>query len=341
MGHVVIVKPGNELRGTMRAGAVILLCVLCAGTVAADVTLSVVPVAKALQNPELHGESPDAARAAVSELLLNQPADEAETGRFHARLADLARHKDTRLGRLFFRMLETTPDVEQVPEGAKAVELLVRRPLALDAVSRVLVEWRLDGETWKIARLDVFLEGIAAAPVVKAAPYFAHGPVMSDRFDAQELDYLVGRDPTQRNRPDAEPFDFAAALENYLKSEAGAYTALVKQLRQDVSPGKERALRIAALKPHLTKGGQQEVESADADPERRGEFWATIFKQLEAAESAPQPAAVPVRRQSELRITVKDGAGKAVAATYVQRLATGKIAPRIKATEAGNGRKGD
>jgi hypothetical protein len=134
LAYAVIVNPGNDLREAMRLGPELLLCVLvCSAPLAADTTLSVVPLAKALQNSELHGDSPEEARKAVLDLILNHPAGETETKAFNARLAALARHKDSRVGRVFFRALETLPEVQQVPEGARSVDLLVRRPLALEA----------------------------------------------------------------------------------------------------------------------------------------------------------------------------------------------------------------
>jgi hypothetical protein len=236
LAYAVIVNPGNDLREPMRLGPELLLCVLvCSAPLAADTTLSVVPLAKALQNSELHGDSPEEARKAVLDLILNHPAGETETKAFNARLAALARHKDSRVGRVFFRALETLPEVQQVPEGARSVDLLVRRPLALEASARVHVAWRLVGEHWKVSRMDVYLEGPGAAPVVKAPPYFAEGAIPGEWLDAEELDYLVGRDPTLRNEPDKAPFDFNAALEKYLGADAGAYEALIQRLRKEVT----------------------------------------------------------------------------------------------------------
>jgi hypothetical protein len=326
----------------MRLGPELLLCVLaCSTPLAADTTLSVVPLAKALQNSELHGDSPDQARKAVTDLLLNHPAGEEETNAFHARLAALARHKDTRVGRVFFRCLETLPDVQQVPQGARDVELLVRRPLAMEASARVHVAWRLEGEHWKVSRLDVYLEGPGAAPVVKAPPYFAEGEVPGEWLDAEELDYLVGRDPTLRNEPDKEPFDFSAAMEKYLAADAGAYEALIQQLRKEVTPKTERPARIAALYPHLTRDGQASMEKADADDSLRERFWKAVFDNLAQAEKAVRPSSVPTTKGSEVKITAKDADGQVLSECVVQRLQTGEIAPRVRVKEVQDGDQSD
>ncbi len=326
----------------MRLSPELLLCVLvCSSPLAADTTLSVVPLAKALQNSELDGDSPDEARKAVLDLLLNHPSGKLETEAFHSRLAALARHKDTRVGRVFFRALETLPDVQQVPQGARDVELIVRRPLALEATARVHVAWRLVGETWKVSRLDVYLEGAGAAPVVKAPPYFAEGEIPGEWLNAEELDYLFGRDPTQRNQPDEGPFDFSAAMERYFKAEAAAYETLIARLRKEITPRTERPARMAALKPHLTRDRQATMENADADDARREEFWKGVFDHLAQADKGVRPSSMPVGKGSEVKITARDADGKVLAECVAQRLQTGEIAPRVRVEEANDGGKSD
>lgn len=295
--------------------------------------LSIAPLAKALQDSTLTGDSPDEARAAVRALLLNQPEGEDELERFHDRLASLARHRETRLGRLFFRALETMPDVEQIPEAATRVELLLRRPLALDAQLRVHVSWQRVADEWKVARLDVGVLGAAAAPVSKAPPYFGTGLIPEFLLNAEELDLLVGRDPADRRAPEQQPFDFAAALESYLRTEPGVYGAVIERLQLAVAPRTEREARMDAMRPHLEAADVRKMELADADADKRDEFWRRMMRDLDFAATAPRPSAVPVRAGSSLRISAFDDMPAALAVTSVTRLRSGEIAPKVERRE--------
>ncbi len=327
----------------MRAATILLgLMTAFAPLATADDTLSVIPLAKALQNSALHGDNPGPARQAVADMLLNQPLTDAETNRFHTRLADLARSKDTRVGQLFFRALETMPDVKQVQPAARKAEIQARRPLALDASIRVHVEWRRAGDDaeWKVSRLDVVLEGAAAGPVMKAAPYFADGPAMSQFFDAEELDFLVGRDPADRRRVDPEPFDFHAALETYLRCDDDGYAALISRLREQVKPTIPREERSAALKPHLTRDAQRALEAADADPARREKLWQAVIESLEAAHQGAQPSGVPTARGAQVQARTTDAGGNVLSECVVQRLQSGEISPRIRIPEETDGAAG-
>lgn len=309
-------------------GLIVLL--LLSATLHAETGLSIQPLAKALQNPALDGDDPGQARQAVQALLLNQPQEPDELERFHERLASLARHRDTRLGRLFFRALETVPDVEQTPPGARRVELLLHRPLALDAVLRVHIGWELVEDAWKVSRMDVGFQGAGAAPVAKAPPYFGTGLIPEFLLDADELDLLVGRDPADRRAPEQEPFDFGAALESYLGVEEGGFEEVVENLSQAVTPETERAARINALKPHLEPAAVRAMEVADADAERRDEFWRQVFTDLKQAKEGPRPSAVPIRAGGRVNISAFDTKPAPISVSSATRLRNGKIAPRAE-----------
>lgn len=306
-----------------------MLALLCAfGLPLNAETLSVVPLAKALQNSDLFGDSPQDARANVRALMVNQPT-EAELPAFHERLALLARHKDTRLGKLFFRALETMPGIDNLPADARHAELIVRRPLELAAVVRVHAGFERVGDVWRVARLEVGLEGAGASPVAAAAPFFGSGRVEPLILDARELELLVGRDVESRH--EGRDFDYDAALADYLKLEEGAFTAVIKKLREAVTPRTERNQRIAALKPHMSADAARAMERADADDKQREAFWSAVFKQLDAAAAAAAPTGVPVRRGGSVMARVHDAARQELSQVQAERLASGEVAPRIRA----------
>ncbi|MCC7508198.1 MAG: hypothetical protein IT464_02340 [Planctomycetes bacterium] len=324
----------------MRLTLPLLTLLLTAAPMWAGTVLSVVPLAKALQNPDLAGVASVQARADVLALLVNQPANEAETQRLHERLAELATHRGTRLGKLFFQALETLPAIEQVPESATDVELLAHRPLELQAVVRIHVAWQKQAQGWKIARFDVGLEGAGAAPIASAAPYFGSGVPNTAILDAPELDYLVGRDVLTRNEVDPAPFDYDAGLAERLKVEEGAYATVMQKLRKEVTPRAERAARIAALKPHMSAAAAKGMEVADADEKLRDAFWKEVYAQLARSEKSPQPAGMPTARGTRLRITALGQDGAELATVAVTRLPSGEIAPQFKVGDS-NAPKGD
>ncbi|MBK8208280.1 MAG: hypothetical protein IPK87_16005 [Planctomycetes bacterium] len=314
----------------MRLTLPLLTLLLTAAPMWAGTVLSVVPLAKALQNPDLAGVDPLQARADVLAFLVNQPANGAEAGRLHERLAQLATHRGTRLGKLFFQALETLPAIEQVPEAATEVELLAHRPLELQAVVRIHVTWQRQEQDWKISRFDVGLEGAGAAPIAAAAPYFGNGAPNLAILDAPELDYLVGRDVLTRNEVDPAPFDYDAGLADQLNVEEGAYATVMQKLRKEVTARADRAARIAALKPHMSAAAAKGMESADADEALRDAFWKEVFAQLVRSEKAPQPAGMPTARGTKLRITALGQGGAELAIVSVTRLPSGEIGPLFK-----------
>lgn len=314
----------------MRLTLPLLTLLLTAAPMWAGTVLSVVPLAKALQNPDLAGEAPDQARADVLALLVNHPATEVEAARLHERLAQLATHRGTRLGKLFFQALETLPGIEQVPEAATEVELLAHRPLDLEAVVRIHVTWQKHAQGWMIMRFDVGLEGAGAAPIAAAAPYFGNGAPNLAILDAPELDYLVGRDVLTRNEVDPAPFDYDAGLADKFKVQAGAYATVMQKLRKEVTARADRAARIAALKPHMTPAAAKGMESADADETLRDAFWKEVFAQLARSEKAPQPAGVPTARGTRLRVTALANDGAKLAVMSVTRLPSGEVGPLFK-----------
>lgn len=317
----------------MRLTLLLPTLLLTAAPMWAGTVLSVVPLATALQNPDLAGAEPAAARAEVLALLVNQPANAAETEQMNERLAELVTHRDTRLGKLFFQALATLPAIEQVPDAATHVDLLAHRPLDLQAVVRIHVSWQKLAQGWMILRFDVGLEGAGAAPIAAAAPYFGNGAPNTAILDAPELDYLVGRDVLTRNEVDPAPFDFDAGLAEKLKVEEGAYATVLNKLRKDVTPRADRAARIAALRPHMSAAAAKGMENANADEKLRDAFWKEVFAQLARSEKTPQPTGVPTARGTKLRITSLAQDGSELAIVSVARLPSGEIGPLFKVGE--------
>jgi hypothetical protein len=298
-------------------------------------TLSVVPLAEALKNSALEDTNSEGFALgveAVSTQLLNRPASEAETLAFHARLSAIARHRETRVGKLFFAALMATPAIENLGES-QFVAMEVTWPISLGANVDVRVEYTLKEGKWLISTLEVTAQGVAAAPVAGMAPYFGHGNPRPELLDLEALDYLVGRDPADREQAEADraAFDFAGALPAFFEAEAGALKTVLDTLHDALKQGTEREKRIEALTPHLA--GAAEVKAmveADADPETRDKFWTEVREQISTALEAPRAVAVPRKPGAEVRVRwvtqLADGSIKGELSAL--RLETGKISPR-------------
>ncbi|MBZ0137007.1 MAG: hypothetical protein K8I27_11605 [Planctomycetes bacterium] len=311
-------------------------------------TLSVVPLAEALQNPELANGDADSpaykeAVSAVSSLMLNQPDDDGpEPKRFRARLAALAKHRDTRVGKLFFGALEAVPGLENLPAGAEVAGINATWPLALGASIRVRAEFTKRGEDWLVSALEVTIDGVAGSPVAGMAPYFGGGEARDALLDLQAIDYVVGRDADDRRRPESErkPFDYDEALGAIFASEDGAFAALLESLNEKVRSSVLRQDRIKALTPHLAS--QAEVDAmiaGDADDDKREEFWNGIFAQLDNGLKSARPVSMPSRPGAEVRATWRVGGNEAAMAGI--RLGTGEIALRGKALSEKTNEEGD
>jgi hypothetical protein len=319
-----------------------LLFVICPSASAAEV-LSVQPLAAALRNADLGREagSPEqlAAQAAVQAIFLNQPS-EAERDAYRARLAAMAEHQETRLGQMFFAMLESAPALENLPEGAAAAEITVVWPLALGAEARMRVRWELAGtDDWHISAWTMQLRGAAAALVSAAAPYFGDEPFNAALLDAPELDYLLGRNPLTRDDPDAPEFDSAGALGRYFGREDGAVHNVWQRLKGAVTPEATPEARAAALRPHLFDDAQrQALERANADPVAREEFWARVIEQIAAGADAPRPDSLPTRTGSRVTwtLTARDSAAVVRYTGEALRQRGGNVAPRISRTKEAN-----
>ncbi|MCA8913289.1 MAG: hypothetical protein KDB82_16440 [Planctomycetes bacterium] len=344
------------MKRTIRTTTLLALLVMATPLVASS--LSVVPLAKALQNPELAKADRtskdfwDAANA-VREVLLNQPKAftpigkdnkgepvapelDAEQERFCTRLSQLARYRDTRVGKLFFRALESTPGVENLPDNARTAEVTVRWPVVVKEYTshiRVRVAARRVGETWLISEFAVSVEGAAAAPIGGMAPYFSNGPINPLLLDAEPIDYLVGRNPDDRTKPESEraPFDYNGALDRVFETEEGAYAKMVEALLEATKPDVSVGDRIKALRPYLATNPQRtELAKAGNDPDGSVKFWKEMRAQFEKAATAPMPSSVPKLTDSavHLRYQLLVEGELVAGATQALRLRNGKVAPR-------------
>lgn len=295
---------------------------------AQPVTLSAKPLSEALQNPDLQLPEDDpklaAARKAVSDLLLNQPT-EAERGVFHQRLMLFARHKDTRLGRLFFYALAGCPDVGNVDAATQSVAVAATFPLALGSGARVRLGWTRKGDSFLVSEFAVEITGNAGALFSGAGPYFSGASVDPLILNADDLDYLLGRDPADRQKLESErgPFDFEAALKRRFELETGAPAALLEKLADELSPKKTPAEKVAALSPHL------ESDAARKELEQQGakvDFWDVVQKQVGVLKTMPCPAAAPARPDAAISISRTTDVGTDEWA--LNRLANGKLGLR-------------
>lgn len=277
-------------------------------------TLSVVPLAEALQNPELAEAETDsdkhtAAVKSVTTLLLNLP-DESEISEFNRRLSNLARHRDTRVGRLFFSAIAATPDIENVPDHVERTGINASWPLALGASIRVRVEYRKQREGWRIAEFEVTVDGIAGAPVAGMAPYFGKGEIRPLLLDLEAIDYVIGRDPDDRSRAETErtPFNYDEALQQLFRTQPNAVSNLIDGLTQQIRPGTDRTKWAQILAPHLaTKAELDAMKAADAEPETRQRFWAGVMEHLKAASVAPRAASMAESTGARVEVRWHEG----------------------------------
>ena len=294
-------------------------------------TLSVVPLAKALQNPGLADTKStefEAAFKQVTDLLLNQPTGEVEQAAMRERVAALAEHRATRVGKLFFAALAAVPDIENLAESEFAA-IEVSWPLSFGGRVKVRAEYIRNGETWLISALEATADGVAAAPIAGMAPYFGIGAPRPELLNLEAIDYLVGRDPVDREKVEAEraAFDFDAALTPIFKAEAGAYQSLLEALSEGTKSNVDREKRIAAVKPHLaTEADVKAMQEADADPETREAFWTTLREQIANALKAPRAATMPKANGSTVRVRYRAAGSKEEYEQSATRLDTGKLA---------------
>jgi hypothetical protein len=303
---------------------------LAASTLTAA-TLSVVPLAKALQNPVLTDTKStefEAAFKQVTDLLLNQPVDEDEKLAMRDRVAALSAHRDSRVGKLFFAALAAVPEIENLGD-AEFAAIEAGWPLSFGGRLNLRVEYTRHGETWLISALEATADGVAAAPIAGMAPYFGIGAPRPELLNLEAIDYLVGRDPADREKIEAErpAFDFDAALSPIFKAEAGAFKALLEKLQESIKSSVDREKRIAAVKEHLaTEADVKAMQDADADPERREAFWTGMREQVASALESPRPAALPSANGSQVKVRYRMAGKKDESEQSAQRLATGKVA---------------
>lgn len=311
----------------MRLAALLLL--LAMPTFVGATTLSVVPFAKALQNPAFDTkEDTTGAREALLAMLVNQPATPAELERFKLRLAQLVRHRDTRLGKLFFKALESTPEVSNLPADATELLLICERPLALGASVAVFVRWRLIEAGWRIAEIEVNLHGAAAATVVNCAPYFGDGMVRPELLNLSELDYLVGRDAADRIKPASEqkPFTFDDGLARCLAMEEGALTQAITAMQDALKPSTDPEDRLAGIAKYLRPEDEKALREADADPKLAKIAYENLQKVLTKAAAGPGVSAIPARTAGRIELSIMDRNGASLVRLHAGRKADGQVA---------------
>jgi len=302
-----------------------LCCLLAQAVVAQPATLSARPLADALQNGDLLLEQGDEklaqARAAVEALLLNKPTEH-ELKRFHARLAALARHRDSRLGRLFFALLRAAPDVHNVGASVERASVTADFALALGSGASVHVGWTRRGEAWLVSELTLSITGNAGALAAAASPYFAQGAPMPEVLNAGELDYLLGRDMEDRGRLPSErtEFDFDAALRARFAIEDGAPAALLESLADGLAAARTPARKTAALAACVeVKGGQaQTFEQAGQRAD-----WKRVESALAALRAGARASGAPVFRGSGVSVRRQTATGETQ--WSVRRLAAGRL----------------
>ena len=312
------------------------LLALSTASVLPATSLSVVPLAEALKNPALADTKSagfEAALAEVTALMLNKPPETEEASAYKARTSSLARHRDTRVGKLFFAALHAVPVIENLPADATSASITADWPLALGASIRVRATFALRDETWLISGLDVTADGVAAAPLAGMAPYFGDGRDRVELLDIEALDYLLGRDPADRELPDLErpDFDYDAAIARVFEAEAGAFETLMNELVDKVSPAELPDVRMSALREHLASPAEIEaMEAANQDEAKQREFWDTMYEQLKLLRDAARPGSVAKTAGSRVSVTVvrESPTGTVAVTSTALRLRSGKIAPR-------------
>jgi hypothetical protein len=303
---------------------------LIAGNLTAA-TLSVVPLAKALQNSVLTDTKStefEAAFKQVTDLLLNQPVEEDEKSAMRERVAALSTHRDSRVGKLFFAALAAVPEIENLGESEFAA-IDASWPISFGGSIRLRVEYTRSGEIWLVSALEATADGVAAAPIAGMSPYFGIGAPRPELLDLEAIDYLVGRDPADREKIEAErpAFDFDAALVPIFEAEAGAFQSLLEKLQESIKSSVDREKRIAAVKEHLaTEADVKAMQEADANAETREAFWSGMREQIADALKAPRPAGLPSTTGSQVKVRYRAAGEKDESEQSAQRLETGKVA---------------
>lgn len=303
------------------AGAILGLCVALAPMAGAQVTLSAHALCQALQNPDLAlpGEDPKAvaAQKAVADMLLNQPSAK-ELPVFNARLAQIAIHRETRVGKLFFAVLDAAPEVENVPQNADSAGVVAFFPLALGSGARVRLGWTRRGDSFKVAEVAVELTGNAAPFFSAAAPYFGTGNPEAIVLQAAELDYLLGK-PIVEPVP-AKAFDFGSALKERVAMEAGAAAALLKSLAEGLGPKATVVAKSELLARHLRSAREREALAKVA---QQPKFWQSLGDKLQQLAALPRASGAPVSAEGYVRVAVAQESGPG---TYtLTRLASGEL----------------
>ncbi len=289
-------------------------------------TLSAKGLTESLKNPDLLLLAGDpkleTARKAVADMLFNQPSA-AELEKFHARLANLARHRDTRVGRLFFTALAAVPAIQGVATDAKGASLVCTFELALGSGAQVRVAWVRVGANFLISNFAVEITGNAGALFASAAPYFASGEPDARVLQAAELDYLLGRDTNERTRLESErqPFDFDAALKQRFEIKAGDPAALLQSLADALKPETPAKDRAGLVSRHLATPEDRAALAAQAQD---AELWKRIAEQLAVLQTRPIADSAPLRAGATIEISQQEASGSS-SGWKVSRLENGEL----------------
>ncbi|MEE9312651.1 MAG: hypothetical protein V3V10_09605 [Planctomycetota bacterium] len=313
----------------LKTTVIIVLLALAPAYLAGADTLSVLPLAKALQNSDfLSSDSKKILLATenVTKLLLNQP-EEDELPALSARLKQFTQHADSNIGKLFFAALSNTPDIENLSENATTAKIRVEWPLELGAKILVRVSYLKTKSGWLIEDASAQMLGTAASAVAAAGPYFSSEEPYLALLDKPELAYLIGKKPLGD-----DDFDFDEALGKYFLVVDGDFEATLETLSEGISLDVSRDKRLKTMLDHLiTKAERDELKKIDADEDKQKALWDKFISQIADATKWPRPASFPTRTGAVVQIDLTGEANEAEITG--QRLSSGKIGIRGGTTQ--------
>ncbi|MCF6228829.1 MAG: hypothetical protein L3J82_09255 [Planctomycetes bacterium] len=310
----------------LKTALTIVLLILAPAYLAGADTLSVLPLAKALQNSGFLSSDSKKVQLAtenVTKLLLNQP-DEDELPALSARLKQFAKHSDSNIGKLFFAALSNTPDIENLSENATAASIRVDWPLELGAKILVRVSYLKTESGWRIEGASAQMLGTAASAVAAAGPYFSSEEPDLALLDKPELAYLLGKKPLGDDE-----FDFDETLKKYFLVATGDFEATLERLSAGVSLDVSREKRLKTMLDHLiTKAERDELKKIDADKDKQKALWDKLISQIAGAPKWPRPTSFPTRTGALVQIMLSDHGGEIDSELTGQRLSSGRIGIR-------------
>ncbi|MHC4840994.1 MAG: hypothetical protein ACYTDT_08590 [Planctomycetota bacterium] len=312
--------------------ALLLLIVTPASLAGAD-TLSVVPLVNALQNSDFLASDSEKVKKALentTKLLLNQPV-EAEIAALTDRLRLFPKHANSLLGKVFFKALANTPDIENLNDAATTASIEVVWPLELDAKLMVRVKYIKTDTGWLIEDTSVQMLGTAASAIASAGPYFSKKAPNPELLDKQEIGYLFGQ------QTDHDEFDFEATLDSFFAVKAGDYKSTLETLVKDIRSDVSRDKRLNTMLEHLITPEEREaLKELDADDNSLA-TWAKFMARIKESLEIARPAAFSARSGTRIMVTAKgEGLDEL---TVGQRLESGKIGIRAGSAQQAQAEK--